>query len=265
MIEQPSYGRTFLVTFQVSLLTTAICILARLPAGLCDVADVGARNPVVPDPGAAAVLDLAAGAHLRLAGAAAAQGPGQRVGHPPGLVGRAAGPGAQPDRHADRHGPHHAALPGAAAARRDARDRCRLPEGRRQPRRQPGTGVLERVLSAVDAGPAGRHADRLHPVPGLLRHAGGAGRRQGDHGLEPHRQRHRTVLQLGRGQRAGRRAAGADAGLPVRGACGCCGWTRCSGGVHADELVQRARIADADHARRRACGCTSWPRWCWPS
>ena len=45
MIEQPSYGRTFLVTFQVSLLTTAICILAGLPAGLCDVADVGARNP----------------------------------------------------------------------------------------------------------------------------------------------------------------------------------------------------------------------------
>jgi putative spermidine/putrescine transport system permease protein/spermidine/putrescine transport system permease protein len=31
MIEQPSYGRTFLVTFQVSLLTTVICILAGYP------------------------------------------------------------------------------------------------------------------------------------------------------------------------------------------------------------------------------------------
>jgi putative spermidine/putrescine transport system permease protein/spermidine/putrescine transport system permease protein len=31
MIEQPSYGRTFLVTFEVSLLTTAICVLAGYP------------------------------------------------------------------------------------------------------------------------------------------------------------------------------------------------------------------------------------------
>ena len=31
MIEQPSYGRTFLVTFQVSLLTTAICIATGYP------------------------------------------------------------------------------------------------------------------------------------------------------------------------------------------------------------------------------------------
>ena len=31
MLEQPSYGRTFLVTFQVSLLTTAICIVAGYP------------------------------------------------------------------------------------------------------------------------------------------------------------------------------------------------------------------------------------------
>ena len=31
MIEQPSYGRTFLVTFQVSLLTTALCIAAGYP------------------------------------------------------------------------------------------------------------------------------------------------------------------------------------------------------------------------------------------
>jgi ABC-type spermidine/putrescine transport system permease subunit I len=31
MLEQPSYGRTFLVTFKVSLLTTAICIAAGYP------------------------------------------------------------------------------------------------------------------------------------------------------------------------------------------------------------------------------------------
>jgi len=31
MIEQPSYGRTFLVTFQVSLLTTAICVVLGYP------------------------------------------------------------------------------------------------------------------------------------------------------------------------------------------------------------------------------------------
>ena len=31
MIEQPSYGRTFLVTFQVSLLTTALCLAAGYP------------------------------------------------------------------------------------------------------------------------------------------------------------------------------------------------------------------------------------------
>ncbi len=31
MIEQPSYGRTFLVTFQVSLLTTVLCIAAGYP------------------------------------------------------------------------------------------------------------------------------------------------------------------------------------------------------------------------------------------
>jgi ABC-type spermidine/putrescine transport system permease subunit I len=31
MIEQPSYGRTFLVTFKVSLLTTAICVAAGYP------------------------------------------------------------------------------------------------------------------------------------------------------------------------------------------------------------------------------------------
>ena len=31
MIEQPSYGRTFLITFQISLLTTAICVLLGYP------------------------------------------------------------------------------------------------------------------------------------------------------------------------------------------------------------------------------------------
>lgn len=31
MIEQPSYGRTFLITFEVSLLTTAICIMLGYP------------------------------------------------------------------------------------------------------------------------------------------------------------------------------------------------------------------------------------------
>ena len=45
MLEHPSYARTFRITFEVEPLTTAICIAARLSAGLRPVAACRGGSP----------------------------------------------------------------------------------------------------------------------------------------------------------------------------------------------------------------------------
>ena len=68
MLESKSYGRIFVTTFKVSLLTTAICIAIGYPLAyfLSQLAVAGGQH--LHAGGAAAVLDVAAGAYLCLAG-----------------------------------------------------------------------------------------------------------------------------------------------------------------------------------------------------
>ena len=45
LVEQPSYARIFRATFEISCITTAICIAARLSARLCAVAAAARASP----------------------------------------------------------------------------------------------------------------------------------------------------------------------------------------------------------------------------
>ena len=94
MIDSKSYARIFRTTFEVSILTTVICcligyplayFLAQLPSRAANICLLTVLL---------SVLDLAAGAHLCLACAAAAQGPDQQLGHRHRAVGRAGQAGA---------------------------------------------------------------------------------------------------------------------------------------------------------------------------
>ena len=216
MLEQPSYRRNFVVTFEISLLTTAIAIalgyplayvLAQLPPRAANLCLIGVLLPFWTS------LLVRTYAWLVLL---------QRQ----GLINKwGIAQGWWSSRCALVHnfsgtliGTVHIMLPflilpvyGTMKAI-DGSLECRG-----QSRRRPRACVLGRIPSAVVAGPAGRRADRLHIEPRLLRDTCGPRRRQGHHGLQPDRQRHRDFLQLGRRQRARGRVARDDAGLSSRG------------------------------------------------
>ena len=75
---------------------------------------------------------------------------------------------------------------------------------------QPATSVLDSLLPSVHAGAVCRGADGVRAMPGFLCHASGAGGRQGDHGVDENRVQYRVVRELGGGQCIGCCPAGAD-------------------------------------------------------
>ena len=107
-------------TFVVSASVTLICLLLGYPLGGADRAFQGRRRQHAADPGAAAVLDVAAGAHQRLGRPAAEPRRGQ-FGADLGGPHRsraAARADLQPHRRAGRHDAHPAAVHGAADLQR---------------------------------------------------------------------------------------------------------------------------------------------------
>jgi ABC-type spermidine/putrescine transport system permease subunit I len=208
MLAEPSYGRTFRTTFEISLLTTAICILLGYPlayflsqlprraANLCMIA------VLLPFWTSLLVRTYAWLVLLQRSGLINTWG--MQLGlwsEPLQLVHNVGG---------TLIGMVHIMLPFLVlplygTMRAIDRDLLRAASSLGS---TPGPWLLDRVLSAVAAGARGRLRARLRALPRFLRDAGDARRRQGDDGLEPHRQRYRTVLQLGSGKRAWRRAAG---------------------------------------------------------
>ena len=77
-----------------------------------------------------------------------------------------------------------------------AGDQPRLHEGRVQSRREPDAGLLDGVLPPVAAGPVRRHGGGVRALPRVLRHPGGTGRRQGGDGVDEDRDTDRSLLQL---------------------------------------------------------------------
>ena len=210
-------ARTFVVTFQVSLLTTAICILLGYPlayvlsqlprraANLCLVA------VMLPFWTSLLVRTYAWLVLLQRSGLI------NTWGIKLGPVDRAASARAQPQRHADRHGPHHAAVPGAAglgAMRSIDRDYLKAAANLgASPVRAFWTVFFPLSMPGLIAGALIVFILCLgfYVTPAVL----GGGKVIMVANRD--RQRHRALLQLGRRQRARRRAAGADARLPLRG------------------------------------------------
>ncbi len=87
MLESKSYYRIFRTTFNVSFMTTALCVII------------------------AAFLDLLAGSNVRLAGSSPTQRVGQSMGHRTRALGYAFKVGSQHEWYANRHGSHYAAVP----------------------------------------------------------------------------------------------------------------------------------------------------------
>ena len=83
--------------------------------------------------------------------------------------------------------------------------------------------------------------------------------------VEPHRQRHRDLLQLGRGQRARRRAARADAGPARLAARLVLARVAIVRRAMRHELARPSRHRDADHARLAPVALRASPRSCWRS
>ena len=185
LIEQPSYVAHLRDDVQGQRCsTTALCIAARLSARLRAVAAAAPRVAnLCLDRRDAAVLDVAAGAHLCVAGAAAAARADQRRWRSPSACRTSRWRWCN-NLAGTLIGMVHIMLPFLVlpVLGDDARDRPRLPQGGAEPRREPGARVLDGVLSAVAARPVRRRADRVHALPRLLRDARGARRRQGHHG-----------------------------------------------------------------------------------
>ena len=77
--EQAIYVDILLRTFWISFVVTLLCLLLGYPLAYKLATPAGRHQQPADDPGAAAVLDLAPGAHRRLGRAAAARGAGQRA------------------------------------------------------------------------------------------------------------------------------------------------------------------------------------------
>jgi putative spermidine/putrescine transport system permease protein/spermidine/putrescine transport system permease protein len=188
MLEQPSYTRNFVVTFEISLLTTAIAIalgyplaymLAQLPrraANLCLIA------VLLPFWTSLLVRTYAWLVLLQRQGLINKWGIAQGWwSEPLALVHNFSG---------TLIGTVHIMLPflilpvyGTMKSIDSSLMNAAANLGA-----SPTARVLVRLLSALFARPVGRCAHRLHIEPRLLRDPCGSGRRQGHHGLQPHRQ-----------------------------------------------------------------------------
>ena len=128
------YWRTFLFTFEISLLVTGLALLLGYPLAYAAHACRKAGASSSSGAGGAAVLDQRAGARLCVAGAAAADRRRSTscckvsalISEPLALVHNTFGT-------VDCHRAHPAAFHGAAALRRDAENPGRSDAGRREP------------------------------------------------------------------------------------------------------------------------------------
>ena len=215
LVEQPSYIKTFKATFEVSIAVTAVCVilgypltymLAQLPrraAGVCMMFVILPfwTSVLVRTYAWLVILQRKGLVNDWLIGLGLIDQPAQLVHNFMGVV----------------IGMSHVLLPflvlplyaSMKAIDRDyLRAAMNLGAG-------PAAAFWQVFFPAVAAGARGRDRPDLRALPRILRDAGPDGRRPGDHVGDAHGIDRQPLCQLGRGQRARRRPAAGDAGLPL--------------------------------------------------